>query len=121
LLEKRAHFISLQYGEHAEEVRDFERESGLSVLHWPDVIVDYEETAALVEALDLVVSVCTAIIHLGGALGKPVLVLTPATPEWRYLAAGSRLPWYPSVTLLRQARGEPWESVIDRAAAAIGG
>lgn len=119
LLEKQARFISLQYGDCMDEVSDLQRQFGLQVHHWPEVLGDYDETAALVSALDSVVSVCTAIVHLGGGLGKRVLVLTPATPEWRYLATGSRLPWYPSVTLLRQGQGEPWGAVIWRAAEAL--
>ncbi len=116
LLRGGAQFISLQYGDCAEEVKQFNRDHGLNVRHWPDVLVDYDETAALVTALNLVVSVCTSIVHLCGALGRPVLVLTPATPEWRYLGSGRRMPWYPSATLYRQCQGEPWDDVLRRLA-----
>ena len=119
LLTRRAHFVSLQYGDCAEEVSQFGRSHGLNIWHWPETLGDYEETAALVVALDIVVSVCTAIVHLSGALGRPVLVLTPATPEWRYLGSGRRMPWYPSVTLYRQSPGESWEDVLQRVASAL--
>ncbi len=119
LLRGGAQFVSLQYGDCADEVKQFNRDHGLSVHHWPDVLADYDETAALVTALNLVVSVCTAIVHLSGALGRPVLVLTPATPEWRYLGSGRRMPWYPSVTLFRQSLGESWDDVLRRLATVL--
>ena len=108
------HFVSLQYGpEAAGEVDQFAAESGVRVHHWPEAIAPYGETAALVTALDGVVSVCTAIVHLGGALGRPVWVLTPRVPEWRYGARGTSMPWYPSVRLLRQAASGGWAPVIE--------
>jgi tetratricopeptide (TPR) repeat protein len=105
--------VSLQYhSDAAEEVATFQRDSGIVIHHWQDAIDDYDETAALVCALDIVVSVCTAVIHLGGALGRPVLVVVPASPEWRYGLKGGSMPWYPSVKLFRQARAGSWEDVI---------
>jgi tetratricopeptide (TPR) repeat protein len=106
-----AHFISLQYGNDAA---DAIRASGLPLRHWPQAIADYEETAALVSALDLVISVQTAVVHLAGALGRPAWVLVPAVPEWRYLADGDALPWYPSVRLYRQQRMRQWIPLLDR-------
>ncbi len=117
LLKADAHIVSLQYGECDQEVREFEQDFGRSIIQWPEVIWDYDETAALVSSLDMVISVCTAVVHLGGALGRPVWVLTPKTPEWRYLASGTAMPWYPSVRLFRQAQNDPWEAVIQRIAA----
>ena len=110
--------ISLQYGLTPDEVgriTSLKCGSG-SVAHWQDAIDDYEDTAALIMALDVVISVCTAVVHLAGALGKEVWVLVPAVPEWRYLATGSNMPWYPSARLYRQAFGEPWEAVVRRLA-----
>ena len=113
------HFISLQYHADAgEEVAAARRESGVCVHHWQTALDDYDETAALVTALDSVVTVCTAVVHLGGALGKPVRVLVPATPEWRYGARGDRMPWYPSVRLHRQSQQGEWAQVLREAAAA---
>jgi ADP-heptose:LPS heptosyltransferase len=86
----------------------------VSLPHWQDALDDYDETAALVCALDLVISVCTAVIHLTGALGKPVWILVPAVAEWRYLRSGETLPWYPSARLFRQAQAEDWQNVIGR-------
>ena len=85
---------------------------GVTVHHWSEVIADYDETAALVTALDLVISVCTAVIHLGGALGQPVWVMAPFSPEWRYGFAGKAMPWYPSVRIFRQPAYGQWDPVI---------
>lgn len=104
-------FISLQYGDCKEDLAKAE-EAGFRIEHWLHSIEDYDETAALVAALDLVISVCTAVVHLGGALGRPVWVLTPAVAEWRYLSQGERLPWYPSVKLFRQRPDTDWSVVI---------
>jgi len=106
--------VSLQYGPNvAIEIDHFAAESGIAVHHWPEAIDDYDETAALAVALDGIVSVCTAIVHLGGALGRPVWVMTPRVPEWRYGASGDRMPWYPSVRLFRQSTGGAWAPVVE--------
>jgi ADP-heptose:LPS heptosyltransferase len=113
-------FISLQYTEGAaEEVARLREQHGVVVHHWPEVIEDYDETAALVCAVERVVSVCTALIHLSGALGRPVWILVPAVPEWRYLREGNRMPWYPSAELFRQARIGDWSGVIERVASGL--
>jgi len=109
-------FVSLQYGKVAEELAAFRDETGTEIVHWQDAVDDYDETAALVCALDKVVSVCTSLIHLNGALGEPVWVMVPAVPEWRYLRKGESLPWYPSVRLFRQAELGNWLPVIDTVA-----
>jgi hypothetical protein len=108
------HFVSLQYGtEAAAELAQHAAATGLRVHHWPEAIDDYDETAALAAALDGIVSVCTAIVHLGGALGRPVWVATPRVPEWRYGAQGERMPWYPAVRLLRQTQSGDWTPVVE--------
>ena len=70
----------------------------------------------MVSARDLVISVDTAAVHLGGALGRPVWVMVPYSPEWRYGIAGEKMPWYPSVMMFRQPRYGEWEPVIARVA-----
>jgi tetratricopeptide (TPR) repeat protein len=112
-----ASFVSLQYTpEAASEARALAAH-GIQVAHWQEAIDDFEETAALVEALDLVVSVCTAVVHLSGALGRRAWVMTPHTPEWRYGIAGETMPWYPSVKLIRQTVPGDWSPVISAVAA----
>lgn len=109
-------FVSLQYTDCAAELEALRARQGIDVHHWQEAIEDYEETAALAGALDLVVSVCTALVHLTGALGRPAWVLVPAVPEWRYLREGERMPWYPSVRLFRQERVGEWGEAIGRVA-----
>jgi hypothetical protein len=106
------HFVSLQYGDNGEESGRFAYEHGVSVHHWQQAIDDYDETAALIVGLDLVISVQTAVAHLSGALGTPAWVLVPAVPEWRYLQSGDAMPWYPSVRLFRQQQRDTWIPLI---------
>jgi hypothetical protein len=97
--------VSLQYGEdgarHASE---------WGLHHWPSVIDDLDETAALIMALDVVVSSPQTAIHIAGALGQRCLVPMSARPAWRYQLSGP-MPWYRSVELIRQ-KGEDWSSVF---------
>lgn len=116
---KGAHYISLQYTGCREEIGALESGFGIPVHHWPEAINDYDETAALVSALDRIVTVCTSIVHLSGALGRPAWVLVPKTPEWRYLAQGERMPWYPSVRLLRQAAAGEWSAPLEEVARSL--
>lgn len=113
-----AEFISLQYSDCTEEIEQV-RNAGHSVHAWREAIDDYDETAALVSALDLVVSVQTAVVHLAGALGTPVWALIPQTPEWRYGHEGDAMPWYPSVRLIRQQSGDDWGPVLRSVSAGL--
>jgi tetratricopeptide (TPR) repeat protein len=118
----RATFVSLQYHRDApEEVDALRGGTGLAIHHWQNAIDDYDETAALVCALDAVVSVCTAVVHLGGALGRPVYVIVPFSPEWRYGLVGDAMPWYPSVKLFRQKEVGEWRGPIAEIGAAVQG
>lgn len=112
-----ARFVSLQYTADARsDVEALRARHGIEVTHWPEAIDDYDQTAALVCALDLTVSVCTSLVHLCGALGRPAWVLAPLSPEWRYGASGESMPWYPSVRLFRQTAYAQWTPVIDQVA-----
>ena len=82
---------------------------------------DFGETAAAIEALDLVITVDTSVAHLAGALGKPVWLLLPHVPDWRWLLDRSDSPWYPTMRLFRQARRGDWDEVIVRVRAALTG
>lgn len=109
------HWINLQYGDRATEIAGFRAKHGITITDWPEAIDgDYDETAALVTELDLVISVCTSVIHLGGALGRPVWVMVPRAAEWRYGLKGEAMPWYPTVRLLRQTQAGSWSEVIGR-------
>ncbi|MBY0270563.1 MAG: tetratricopeptide repeat protein [Burkholderiales bacterium] len=106
-------WINLQYGKRDREIAGLRHASGIEIVDWPEAIDgDYDETAALVSALDLVISVCTSVVHLTGALGRPAWVMTALVPEWRYGLRGPTMPWYPQVRLFRQDRQGDWDPVI---------
>jgi Tfp pilus assembly protein PilF len=120
LLEMRhTRFVSLQYGEVEGELAAFERNHGIRVEHWPEAIASTDDTAALICALDLTVSVCTAVVHLTGALGRPAWVMVPWVAEWRYGKQGESMPWYPSVRLFRQPTPGDWQPVLERVRAGL--
>ena len=89
------------------------------VHEWTSELHDFSDTAALVEALDLIVSVDTSVAHLAGGLGKACFVLLAFHPDWRWLLERSDSPWYPSLVLFRQERRGDWDSVLARLAAAV--
>lgn len=108
-----ATWVCLQYGHVAEQITAA-REQGLETAYWPESITDLDEFAALVSALDLVVTVCNTTVHYAGALGVPVWVLAPRIPEWRYGFNNRTLPWYPSSVMYRQNEAGNWQDVIER-------
>ena len=114
-----ATFVSLQYGPCSAELADLRQQHGVEIHHWQEAIDDYDQTAALVCALDLVVSVCTAVVDLAGALGRPAWVLAPIRTDFRYGRAGAVMRWYPSVRVFRQPRYGDWQPVIASVAAEL--
>ena len=108
------HCVSLQHGDVADEIRAFETSHGIALPHWPAALQDIDQLAALMCAVDVVVTVCNTTVHLGGALGCKVLTLVPKTPEWRYGLSGTEMPWYPNVRLYRQTHAGQWSDVFDR-------
>jgi Glycosyltransferase family 9 (heptosyltransferase) len=95
----------------AELLRDFG-----DVTHLGGDLATFDDAAAIVSWLDLVVSVDTSLAHLAGALGKPVWILLPFIPDWRWLLDRDDNPWYPTARLFRQQRVGDWTSVIARVA-----
>ncbi len=107
-------FVSLQYGEVEAEVAAFNAGWANPVRCFPaEDIRDLEDLAAVLENLDVVVSVQTTLAHLAGAVGRPCLAMIPANPAWRYGASGPTMPWYGSVRLFRQAEPGDWGPVIE--------
>jgi hypothetical protein len=82
-------------------------------------LTDFGETAALMENLDLVITVDTAIAHLAGALGKPTWILIPKAADWRWLLERDDSPWYPSLRLFRQQKPGGWDLPIDLVRSAL--
>lgn len=113
LVQEDVSFISLQYTDCTAELEECRQNLGVNIWHWQHAIDDLDQTAALVSQLDLVISVCTTVVHLAGALGVPTWVMTPATPEWRYLASGPSMPWYPAISLIRQATLLDWSESVE--------
>jgi len=109
-----ASWISLQAGVDADAPRPF-----AVALDPMREVTDYADTAAIIESLDLVVSVDTSAAHAAAALGKPVVLLAPHNVCWRWDMAGQPSPWYRGVEVFRAARPGAWEGVIAQAAAAI--
>ena len=73
---------------------------------------DFADTAGLIAALDLVIAVDTAVAHLAGALGKPVWILLPSTPDFRWGLGSTGTPLYPSARLFRQPSAGAWDEVV---------
>jgi tetratricopeptide (TPR) repeat protein len=82
-------------------------------------IESFADTAAIISLMDLVISVDTSVVHLAGALGKPVWVLLPFVPDWRWLLDRGDSPWYPTARLFRQAAIGDWDGVIERVASEL--
>jgi Flp pilus assembly protein TadD len=82
-------------------------------------LTNYAETAALIAALDLVITVDTSVAHVAGALGRPAWVLLPYAPDWRWLLRRNDTPWYASLRLFRQPSPGDWRSVIASVTAAM--
>ncbi|NDY72749.1 hypothetical protein DO021_00645 [Desulfobacter hydrogenophilus] len=82
-------------------------------------ISDFADTAAIMEHLDLIISVDTSVVHLAGALEKPVWTLLPFASDFRWLLDRDDSPWYPSMRLFRQTSPKEWGPVLDRVALAL--
>jgi tetratricopeptide (TPR) repeat protein len=113
-----AWFCSLQKGDAAREA-DSPR-SGLGLANWADALHDFADTAALIANLDVVVTIDSAVAHLAGALGKPVMLMLPFSADWRWMLDRSDSPWYPTMRLFRQDRPGDWSTCIGQIAQALG-
>jgi Flp pilus assembly protein TadD len=105
-------FVCLQHDASGAELADIAARTGVTMQVWRETLTDLEEMTALVCALDAVATVCGSLVHLSGALGRPVIVMVPKASGWRYLREGDRVPWYPSARLVRQKTHGEWSDVI---------
>jgi hypothetical protein len=108
-------FVSLQKGPATKQTPP----DGMRLLDWTEELKDFGDTAALIEALDLVVSVDTSVVHLAGALGKKVWLLNRFDACWRWLRGREDSPWYPNLQQFRQTEAGGWEAVVTRIRAAL--
>ena len=125
-------FVSLQYDPTARQnVGEVLEQYGVEIVHFPKAVEardpdtggpsDLEELAAIIDCLDLVITVPQTAYHIAGGLGKPTWVLTPSEPDWRLRVEGDDDPWYGSVRLFRQEPGtREWEPVIAQVREALG-
>jgi ADP-heptose:LPS heptosyltransferase len=91
----------------------------MTLIDQTDQVTDFADTAALIERLDVVISIDTAVAHLAGALGKPTLLMLPFAPDWRWLLDRSDSPWYLSAKIFRQKQPGDWSDVIIQVAKEI--
>lgn len=97
-------FVALQHDLTLAELQSVPHE----ICSWPHLVKQLDSLAALIGACDEIVTVCGTNVHLGGAMGKPVKVLAPHVPEWRYGFSGDMMPWYPNVRIFRQDKYGDW-------------
>jgi tetratricopeptide (TPR) repeat protein len=109
-------FVNLQKEARAEQAAVLRAGN---VLQIGDELRDFADTAAVVSLLDLIISVDTSVAHLAGALGRPVWVLLPFSPDFRWLLERDDSPWYPTARLFRQPRVGDWDSVLERVRRAL--
>ena len=110
LAQSGATFIPIQKGPAAAQAS--KPPAGMRIVPLSDEIADFEDTAAILEVADLLISVDSSPVHLAGALGRPVWTMLPLVPDWRWLLERGDTPWYPSMRLYRQSARGDWRGVI---------
>jgi hypothetical protein len=110
-------FVSIQKGPRAGEAKT--PPPGMNLIDLDETNVDFEDTAAILEIADLLISVDTSPAHLAGALGKPAWLMLPYVPDWRWMLERTDSPWYPQHKLFRQLTPGAWNGVIQDIAAKL--
>ena len=117
LLAVSANFISIQRGVRSADAAELATTRQLA--HLGDELSNFDDTAAVLALCDLLITVDTAPAHLAGAMGRPVWVLVPFAPDWRWMRDGETTPWYPTARVFRQFALADWNAVIARVAGAL--
>jgi ADP-heptose:LPS heptosyltransferase len=107
----------LQYVSLQKELSDFDLkvlERNTFISNYANYLIDFNETAALIDCLDLVITVDTSIAHLAGAMGKRSWLLLSDNADWRWFIGTDSSPWYPSIKLFRQEQMGDWSTVLKR-------
>jgi tetratricopeptide (TPR) repeat protein len=105
-------FYSLQKGPASTEIDSLHK--GTKIINLDSELNDFTDTAAAINNLDLVISVDTSVAHLAGAIGKPVWLLLPFVPDWRWQLERDDSPWYPNMRLFRQTQMYDWDGVFEQ-------
>jgi Flp pilus assembly protein TadD len=108
-------FFSLQKDSSAQDIASA-RAAGFEIADRTGAFETFDDTAAFIESLDLVITVCTSVAHLAAALGKPTWVLLDTNPHWVWQRERTGSPWYPTATLYRQKHFAQWDPVMDAVA-----
>ncbi len=111
--------VTVQKGDQIAQVGDYYGAAPL--VNLGPSITDFTDTLAILESLDLLVTIDTSVAHLAGAAGRPAFVILPYAPDWRWLLGREDTPWYCSLRLFRQERPYDWSGVVERLAGAIPG
>jgi Flp pilus assembly protein TadD len=114
---RQVSWVSLQKTDDPAKLADAASKARLT--DWTDELTDFADTAALIDNLDLVISVDTSVAHLAAAMGKPVWLLNRFAGCWRWLRGRDDSPWYPGLRLFTQTRRGDWDDVLMRVAAAL--
>jgi tetratricopeptide (TPR) repeat protein len=112
-----AQFYSLQKHTRSEDEALLRQRA--DVLDLGPKLLDFSYTAAAIQQLDLVISADTGVAHLAGGLGRPIWILLPFIPEWRWMLDREDSPWYPTARLFRQGATRDWAPVIERVREAL--
>jgi ADP-heptose:LPS heptosyltransferase len=108
------HFVSLQYGDCMQEIKQLKKEKNVHIHSWNDAdpLSDLDNFSAQISALDLVISVDNSTVHFAGAVGTTVYVLLPLLSNYRWMQYRDDSPWYPTMKLFRQVSHNNWNNVF---------
>jgi tetratricopeptide (TPR) repeat protein len=114
--------LSLEFHSLQKEIREIDAQTMKDFPHihnHQEDIVDFTDTAALIDAMDIIISVDTSVAHLAGAMGKKIWILLPYFPDFRWMLNRDDSPWYPSAKLYRQEKINNWDSILEKVKAEL--